>query len=98
MLEALSTIKDKKKRKIFLTLFEDNLRRAIREVSYNLINGNITLTEDDKKKLTRFKKILRLLADPKTKKLRFRRIVTQTGSGFLPLLIPLIVSAVSSML
>ena len=98
VLETLSTVKDAKKRKMLLRMFEDNLRRAIREISHNLLQGNITLNEEDKKRLTRFKKILRLLADPKTKKLRFRRIVSQTGRGFLPLLIPLIVSAVTAMI
>lgn len=97
LLETLSSIRDPKKRREFLRVFEINLQRAIREISYNLLKGNITLTDEEKKKLKRYKSMLRLLADGKTKRTRFRKLVSQTGRGFLPALIPLIVSAISAM-
>lgn len=97
LLETLSSIRDSKKRRDFLRVFESNLIRALREMCYNLLNGNIPLNTEEKKKLMRYKRILRLLADSKTKKTRFRKIVTQTGRGFLPAIIPLIVSAITSL-
>lgn len=97
LLETLSTVRDKNKRNVLLKTFESNLQRAIREISHNLLNGNVQLTAEEKKKLEKFKKVLRLLADTKTKKRRFRKIVVQAGSGFLPAVIPLIVSAISAM-
>lgn len=98
LLQALSSIKDGDKRRVFLKAFEANLHRAIKEICFNLLNGNLTLSADEKKRLGRFKKILRVLADAKTRKLQFRKAVTQTGRGFLPALIPIVVSAISSML
>lgn len=98
LLETLSRIKDAKKRKTFLQLFESNLRRALQEVSHNLLEGNISLTAEDKKRLRRFRKALRVLADPQTKKLRFRKTVVQTGRGLIPGLIALVSSIVANAL
>lgn len=96
LLEAMSSIRDPRKRAAFLKLFEANLQRAIREVCFNLLNGNVNLTTEEKKRLQRFKKVLRALADSKTKKRKFNKIVSQTGRGFLPAIIPLVISAISS--
>lgn len=98
LLQTFTKIRDVRKRKAFLQAFETNLLRAIREICYNLLHGNISLTEEEKKKIAKYKQVLRLLADSKTRKLKFRKVVTQTGRGFLPAVIPLIVAAISNMI
>lgn len=98
LLETLSKIRDVKKRRSFLQLFEKNLRRALQEVCTNLLAGNINLTDDEKKRLRRFRRALRELADPKTKKIRFRRVVVQSGRGLIPGLLTLVSSLVAGAL
>lgn len=96
LLETMSKIKDPIKRKMFLTLFEANLRRALQEMCHNLLQGNVDLTPEDKKRLKRFRNALRELANPKTKKGRFRKIVVQSGRGLIPGLIALVSSIVAN--
>lgn len=94
----MSKIKDGKKRQIFLSLFESQLTRALREICHNVLQGNLQLTDKEKKTLARFKKVLRVLADPKTKGRRFKKTVVQSGRGFLPGLLMLVGSLASAAL
>lgn len=98
LLNTLSKIRDARKRRNFLSLFETNLRRALQEVCYNLLEGNIKLADDEKKRLRRFRRALHELADPKTKKQRFRKVVVQSGRGLIPGLIALVSSIVANAL
>lgn len=98
---AFGSLKETKKRLSLLKHFDESkLSRAIREMSYNVLHGNIKLTDEQKKKLRRYRKILRELADPKTKKSKFRKLVTQKGSGIplIPLLVPIVSAALSAMI
>ena len=97
ILQSLVVVKDGKKRQGLLQLFEQNISRALRELCYNLIRGNMPLTDENKKSLLRFKRVIRLLADAKTNKTTVRRMVKQSGRG-LPMLIPLLVSLAGSAL
>lgn len=94
----MSKIRDKKKRKAFLSIFESQLTRALREICHNVLQGNVNLSDQEKKTLARFKKILRVLADPKTKSRKFKKAVVQSGRGFLPGLLMLVGSLASAAL
>lgn len=98
LIETMAKIKDGKKRQAFLKLFEANLTRALREICHNVLQGNMTLSDDEKKTLSRFKRALRVLADPRTKKRRFRKTVVQSGRGLLPGLLMLVGSLASAAL
>lgn len=98
LLETLSKIKDAKKRRTFLNLFESNIRRALQEVSYNLLEGNIRVSDEDKKRLRRYRRALRELADSKTKRRRFQKLIVQSGRGLIPGLIALVSTIVANAL
>lgn len=57
------------------------------ECSLNILNGNITLTEIEKKRLKKYKHLLRQLASKRIGTKKKERLLIQKGSGFLPLLI-----------
>jgi hypothetical protein len=62
----------------------------------NLIAGNIPMSDSDKKVLRRYKKALVALSKKKLSHAYTRRIINQTGRGFLPALIPLVIAAISA--
>jgi hypothetical protein len=84
------------KRKQLVTLFERCIFRAIQEMAGNLIAGNIPMSDSDKKVLRRYKKALVALSKKKLSHAYTRRIINQTGRGFLPALIPLVIAAISA--
>ncbi len=73
-------------------LQSEELIKILSEISLNILNGNIRITEREKKRLRRYKTLMRLLAR-KSVSLNKKRstLVNQKGGGFfLPLLAPLI--------
>ena len=73
-----------------------DLISALSECSLNVLKGNVRLTPTQKKRLTKYKTNLRLLAKRGTAQKR-RRQILQKG-GFLPLLLKPIVGALGGLL
>ena len=72
------------------------LVRILCECAHNTLKGNVTLNPSQKKKLHKFKKQLRTLADKK-KSVKVKKRTLQTG-GFLGTLLGVTVPAVASVL
>ena len=72
------------------------LVRILCECAHNTLKGNVSLNPSQKKKLHKFKKQLRTLAD-KRKSSKEKRRALQTG-GFLPALLAATVPVVTSVL
>lgn len=84
------------KRKQLVTLFERCIFKAVQEMAGNLMVGNVPMSDSDKKVLRRYKKPLTALSNKKLSHTRTRRIINQSGRGFLPALIPLVIAAISA--
>lgn len=75
---------------------DDHFCKAIREIVRNTVKKNIRITDRDRKKLVKYRKVILALAEKqkgdKKKKPRLRRrLIHQTGTGvFLPIVIPLV--------
>src|SRR5277367_157778 len=62
---------------------------AVSECIFNVLRGNVKLSDKQKSKLDKHKKVLRILATKSVSKLKKRKILQQNGGGaFLPFLIP----------
>lgn len=96
-LTLLSKAKKSKRRKLLIDLADFDEIRAISECIANVLTGNVRMKAGDKKKLTKHKKILRYLASKGTNTKKKKRLLHQKG-GFLTSLLPIALSAVSSLL
>lgn len=79
----------------FLKLFEDCVLKAVQEMALNTMQGNVHLTDKQKKRLQRYKEALIALSKHSVPRLKKRRILLQSGTGLFAALIPLVLSAVS---
>lgn len=70
-----------------------DLVKSLCEICVNTLNGNVKLTGGQLKKLKRYKKEIRMMAQPKVSLSRKKKVLVQTG-GFLPALVGALVSAV----
>lgn len=71
--------------------------KAICECCLNVLNNNVPLKPGEFKKLKRYKKLLRLLADKKVS-LKRKKQVIQKGGAFLSTLLGVAVPAIASLL
>ena len=83
-------------RKAFLRNADKDLVEVICHCIYNLLNGNITLTESEKTNLSSYKVILRKLVE-KSSLANKKKILVQKG-GFLQFLIPAAITGISSII
>lgn len=95
---ALATIRDKKSRQALLKSLNPKIIRILAQIAANIINGDIKISEQQRKQLTKYKDLLRKLRDNKNIIARRRILINQSGVGFLPFLIPLIASTVGGLL
>lgn len=86
-----------KLRKDLLRKVPSSCIKAICECVLNLLRGNIPISEHQKSCLKKHKHTLRQLADRKSSLYTKRKLLVQKG-GFLQLLLPSIVSVVSSLI
>ena len=70
---------------------------AISECALNILRGNLTLTQGQKQKLCKHKRVLRLLANKKSSLNTKRRALQQKG-GFLGLLLGPVLKTVAHLL
>lgn len=96
-LTLLSKAKNVKRRKLLIDLADCSEVRAISECIANVLTGNVRLNTAQKKKLKKHKKVLRFLMDKKPTASDKKKVLYQKG-GFLTALLPLALSAVSSLL
>lgn len=96
-LTLLAKSKKPKQRKLLMDWAEKADLRALSECTLNVLNGNVPLTPKQRKNLEKFKRSLRILCDIKTSDRIKKREVVQRG-GFLQFLIPLALSAATSII
>lgn len=91
----LSTLKDSNKvlQKHIVRHSKPSFVKCIEEICYNTVNGNVKLNAGELKKLKRYKKAIRFVAQPKVSISRKKKALIQHG-GFLPTLIGIVLSAV----
>jgi hypothetical protein len=94
-LRILATSKDKQKKALLKTCSDNNIK-AISEIALNTLSGNIKLTKTKKDRLRRFKSALRTLAKKTVPLKKKRQIINQKGGALFPLLIPPVLSLLSS--
>ena len=94
-LTLLGKAKQSKRRKILLDAANSNEIRSIAECALNLLKNRINLNTGQKRKFKRHKETLRHVAKKSVSVKRKRRILQQKG-GFLTTLLPLAISALSS--
>lgn len=93
-------MKTLKARKLLLSEFSDDPKfcKAVREIVRNTIKKNIRLSDRDKIKLKRYKKVILALAKRKSHE-KTKALMQQSGTGiFLPIVIPLVASVLGELL
>lgn len=86
-----------KHRKNLLKKLPDSCIKAVCECCLNALQGNIPLSKQQRNKLRRYKATLRNLAYKKVSLSRKRNLIVQKGSGFLGLLLPAALTALTSL-
>ena len=71
--------------------------KGICECSLNVLNGNLPISSQQKKKLRKYKVTLRKIANRKESLPKKKKIIIQEG-GFLNILIPAAISAISTLI
>lgn len=99
ILKALYYLNNKQ-RLVLLKSADRSLIKAICECILNIITGNVNISHENRKRLYKYKNFLRKLASPNKKRSwqQRKRIIVQKGSGFLPLIIPPVMSILLSKL
>lgn len=95
LIESYTRIRNKALKAKFLKQFEDCIIKATQEMSVNTLQGNVTMTSNQKKRLRRYKKALIALSKHSVPRFQKKRIILQSGSGIFAALLPLIVSAIA---
>ena len=91
LLSALHTLKPKYKIALLKSCNEDEIN-CICECIHNVLQGKVPLEENNKKKLKKYKSVLRKLVRKGTNKIR-KNILVQKGGAFLPIILGSILSA-----
>ena len=87
-----------KQRKAILATCHVDLIKCLAEISLNVLQGVVPVNESQKKKLRRYKSLLRALADKKVPLKRKKEKLNQSGGNLLTLLLPPVLSALGSLL
>lgn len=92
VLQLVQKAKPKLRKSILLNCELDFIKTLI-ECIYNTLKGNINLSESEKKKLKKYKSILRKILETKGSLAKKRKVISQNGGAFLPSLLAPIVAA-----
>lgn len=95
ILEVYVNLKEEKQKKKYLQMFESCILKALREMSINLLQGNVDLSFDEKNKLERYKMALRKLADPQTSPRTSRKLLASKGKELINQILPLVLSTIN---
>lgn len=82
LIKALDQCNNVEKKQLLKTA-RPELVNAICDCIHNVLQGKVSISNQQKKKLKLKKKILRQLVDHKNKSSKRKRLLTQHGSGFL---------------
>ena len=86
-------------RKFIILQAKKDLIKCLSECVYNtLLNKQIDISNQNIKKLKKYRKPLRKLAKTTTSYKERRKIFLQKGNGFLPLILPSVLSLVTSLI
>ena len=85
-------------RKRLLTHADGELIKCICQCATKVLDGSIPITKEEKKKLKKYKRILRQLKAPKKTVSSHKKTIVQSGGGFLLSLIPAVVGALASLI
>ena len=96
-LKLVMNIKDQNKRSIVLNFLSHKncIYLALREIAMNIVKQNIPLTKRQTNRLSPYAKVIKSLSTGVKNKRIKRKLVVQSG-GFLPWLIPLIGTAITT--
>lgn len=75
---------------------EKDLIKCICECALNILNGNVEVTNQQKNKLKKFKKVLRKLSSSQGGVKSRKKIIQKGGAAFLPLLLAPIIGELIS--
>lgn len=95
-LSLLGKSKNTKRRRQLITLAAPEEIAAIQECVTNVLKGNLKISKKNQRKLLKYKNTLRKLASKSGSKASKKKLLTGQQGGFLPMLLPLAVSALSS--
>ena len=100
-LQVVASIKSIKVRKLVLEEFSKDKEfcSAIREIFKNLKKRNIKLNDHQRRKLRRHKTVIFGVLEKRKGAKRRKKLIVQTGNGFLlPILIPLVAEVVGQLI
>lgn len=97
LLKLLSICKNRMLKAV-ISASDKELILCLCECILNCLNGNVALGDKEKLKLKRYKTELRSLIEKRSSIKKKKNILIQKGSGFLPILLPAIISAIASLL
>ena len=87
-----------KYRKELLRHADNEFIKCICQCSKKVLNGTIPITSKEKRKLRKYKKVLRRLNSAKKSISGKRKVIVQSGGGFLLGLIPAVIGALASLI
>jgi hypothetical protein len=76
----------------------NSLIKCVCECVLNLLKGNVPITIRHKNRIAPYKRTLRRLSDKKVPLFKKRKLLVQKGDGFLSILIPAAVTALTTLL
>lgn len=99
-LKLISSISNSKKRNAKLKTFADNpsFYEALSEIARNTINMNIPLKNNQKRKLRKHSKIIKELSQKRKRSKPIRKKLINQSGGFLPILIPTVISILGELI
>lgn len=90
LLRAISLMTPRQRKSVLKTADKD-LIQSVCECAYNLLQGNVSVTPQVKRKLSKYKAVLRRLVKKGEKFKSKKRFIIQQGGGFV---LPILLSAV----
>lgn len=96
LLKVLSKC-EKRMLKAVLSSSDKDLILTVCECILNCLNGNIKLGPKDREKLKKYKRTLRTLAQKRQSIKSRKKLLIQQGSGFLPIILPTVISTIASL-
>ena len=87
----------KSSRKGLLQKADSELVRCIHKCCSQVLDGSIPITKKERTRLRKYKRTLRALRDAKTQGSK-KKVIVQSGGGFLLSLIPAVVGALASLI
>ena len=95
-LEKLKLLSNPKLRSNILKEADEGLITALCDIIHNVLNGRINISDNDKKKLQKYKKTLRFIIKKST--LEHKKKYLKQKGGFLQFLIPAVITGLSSII